>query len=508
MEGLSQIEEKVRVPVDIAVHPHLMDHCVEGQAVLPAVEAMQILSASVKALKPDMDVACLAYVRFDKFLYIQPDTKHLTAFNDISVHENGNITAELLTKTKSPKTPITRIKEHARICFIKNTAEKPPLPLDLASALEGISFDIPAHRIYRDLVPFGPAYHNIQDVLHISEDGAVANIRAPVTRDSRDNSALLGSPFPLDAAFHSACVWGQRFARFVAFPVGFEKRMIFNRTRPGETYISRVIPVKTGSDLLVFDVWIYDSQGVLFEAVSGVQMKDISAGRMKPPQWIIFDGKPKERKLILKDPDCLSIIELKTLMPFAEKSLAGDELKRFEKMGKKRKQSYLAARLACKRLSRKLSGNDINTPADHITTICSDQSRPSCPLTDGSKPFSCAASHDDRFAVAVASGKRVGIDVEKISEKVLKSQDLYMSKDEQALVQDSCLGETESALRVWSIKEAVSKALNTNLADSWKRVRVKDIGSHESCIGIDNKGDYTVFHDTVDRHLFTIIEMA
>jgi len=289
MEGLPKIAEQIRVPVDITIHPHLMDHHVEGRPILPAVEAMQTLAASVKAFEPGASVACLTDAKFDKFLYIQPDRESITAFNDISVYENGNIAARLLTKTTSQKSPITRIKEHASVCFSENIKEKTRLPLDPAPVLEGIIFDIPSERIYSDLVPFGPAYHNLQNTLHISEDGAVANIRTPITTDDHDIPELLGSPFTLDAAFHAACVWGQRFARFTAFPVAFNKRIIVNRTRPGTTYISRVIPVKTKSDLLVFDVWIYNSDGVLFEAVSGIHMRDVSAGRMTPPPWVIAD---------------------------------------------------------------------------------------------------------------------------------------------------------------------------------------------------------------------------
>ena len=70
-------------------------------------------------------------------------------------------------------------------------------------------------------------------------------------------------------------------------------------------------------------------------------------------------SKKKQKPLAHIQPRCraVSIIELKTLMPFAEKTLAAREKKRFQKMGPKRKRSFLAARLACKRISRMLSGN-------------------------------------------------------------------------------------------------------------------------------------------------------
>jgi 4'-phosphopantetheinyl transferase EntD len=260
--------------------------------------------------------------------------------------------------------------------------------------------------------------------------------------------------------------------------------------------------------LLVFDVWIYDAEGLLFEAVLGVLMRDVSAGRMKPPQWVVAEEPENRHGRIVNGHHVLSLIELGTVMPFAEKALSGIELKRLKKMGDKRRLSYVAARLACKRLSRKLSDNDMDTPAADINTVRPDFVQPCCPLTDGRELFLCAASHDSRFAVAVASRQRVGVDVEMASERVLKGQDLYMCEEEKALVEDSYLGKVESSLRVWSIKEAVCKALSTNLADSWKRVQVTDIGHDRSYARIDNKDGYVVFHGAVDQHLFTIVEMA
>jgi phosphopantetheinyl transferase (holo-ACP synthase) len=81
-----------------------------------------------------------------------------------------------------------------------------------------------------------------------------------------------------------------------------------------------------------------------------------------------------------------------------------------------------------------------------------------------------------------------------------------MSEKERALVENSSLGEMRASIRIWTIKEAVSKALDLNLADSWKKVLVTDIGLNRSSIVIDGEG-HTAFHDTVDNHLFTVINV-
>jgi hypothetical protein len=276
MEGLPKITRTVRVPVTISVHPYMMDHCVNGRGVLAAVEAMEALAASVRGIRPDVDVTRPRDVRFDKFLYLPTDATSISGFNEISFFEDGDVTARLLTKTKAPKATISRTKEHARLSFSKGSikcSEPPSLPLSYPES--GI-IEIPAEEIYKHLVPFGPSYQNLVDVLHLFKQGAVGTIHAPSGFVNNDGPGLLGSPFPLDAAFHAACAWGRQFSGNTAFPVGFDGRVIFKKTRPGETYFVRVVPVDQNSDELVFKIWIFDSQKNLMESLSGLRMREVS----------------------------------------------------------------------------------------------------------------------------------------------------------------------------------------------------------------------------------------
>jgi hypothetical protein len=286
MEGLPQIIETVRLPVHIQVHPYLLDHRFEGKAVLPAVETMQLLANTVKSFRSITDITGLTDARFNKFLNIEAGITQIAAFCDMTFFENGDIGAALVTKRRSPKSTITRANEHGGIRFPSRAPVMPKPPFDPVEALNGACFEIPAEKIYRDLVPFGTAYHNIHGQLRISENGAAAKTHALPVKAAAVNCVDMGSPFPLDAAFHAACVWGQRYAQVVAFPIGIEKRVIFEPTIPGTTYLSRIVPVRKKSDLLTFDIWIYGKDGQLYEGAWGVQMRDVSAGRLKPPRWI------------------------------------------------------------------------------------------------------------------------------------------------------------------------------------------------------------------------------
>jgi Polyketide synthase dehydratase N-terminal domain len=282
-------EETVRMPVEIAVFSYLQDHLFEGTAVFPAVEAMQVLAQSVKKFAPGTDITAITDTTFDKFLLIPPDTKKIDALCSITPLENGDITAVLQTKTRSKNAAITRIKEHVTVHYPRRKPEVTaaayrhnPLSFGKSGCLE-----ISPDQIYRELVPFGPAYQNISEKLAIHKFGALAKLRAPTIGDAIDQTGQLGSPFVLDAAFHSACVWGQRYSGVVAFPVGIEKRIIVKPTRPGGAYTSTAVPVQTTSGRLVFDIGIYDDDNSLYEMALGVHMRDVSAGRLKPPPWII-----------------------------------------------------------------------------------------------------------------------------------------------------------------------------------------------------------------------------
>jgi hypothetical protein len=73
----------------------------------------------------------------------------------------------------------------------------------------------------------------------------------------------------------------------VAFPVGFSERKILRPTRFGNNYVALIKPVNYDKNLLVFDIRICDREGNIHETISGVRMRDVSGGRLKPPEWIL-----------------------------------------------------------------------------------------------------------------------------------------------------------------------------------------------------------------------------
>ena len=174
-------------------------------------------------------------------------------------------------------------------------------------------------------------------------------------------------------------------------------------------------------------------------------------------------------------------------------------------MGVKRKKSFTAARIACKSCFKKTGlYPDEKINPQNISTLSINNSAPSITYKNTKIPFNCSVSHDNRFAIAVLSKKSIGIDIELISDKVLKSRHLYMSEEEINLADNFISGAIEGSLRIWSVKEAVSKASGLILTEAWQLVKITKININQTDFNFSNK-KISAFHDYIDNHLLSAV---
>jgi polyketide synthase-like dehydratase family protein len=274
----------MRHPLEIEVRPYIYDHQVEGRCVFPAVEALIVLARNVQSIFPQARTDCLLKVRFSRFLQVSSERGTLSVFVDVEKTDQGGLAARMMTSVRSKIAGIGRTLEHARVEFlVGDPFQNPVTTWPDPEKPEGHSLTIPASAIYLELIPFGPAFQNIMGPVSVWPQGALAALSGG---GSEADDALLGSPFPLDAAFQLACVWGQCFTEYVLFPVGFEKRIIHRKTKKGGLYQGRIRPVAVDRQPFVFDALIHDAHDILYEEIRGIQMRDGSQGRRLPPLWI------------------------------------------------------------------------------------------------------------------------------------------------------------------------------------------------------------------------------
>ncbi len=292
MENLSQPVETVVLPVAIPVPAYLRDHLVSGRVVLPAAEALQILARTLPATA-GVDPCRQGQGVFSHLLYIDPQVREIQARHELSRYADGRCLSRLATLLSGRQANWTRRIEHVSVFFEPSGGEKegrghgPQAVFAGAAALEGPVFNLSGRRLYDELVPFGPAYQNVAGDVCLAKTGASADVSGGGCRQA---AGPLGSPFPFDAALHVACAWGQRYRNTVAFPVGFSRREIILPTRAGKTYSCRVIPLPGGGASLRFDVWLYGADRQPVEVIRGIEMRDISGGRRKPPDWVREGG--------------------------------------------------------------------------------------------------------------------------------------------------------------------------------------------------------------------------
>ncbi len=278
------IETTWRTPVDIDIQPWFGDHCFNGMVVLPAVETMLLLAENVALHHPEIDILVMDQVRFLRFLEIPEGSTGVAALIEYQRNENGSITAKLLSRKQCKA--MTRMQEHGEVFFPAASLDHKPLVTCAMDSPPQACREISAAQVYRELVPFGPGYHTLQGVLYLDAQCAWGSLRAPLLPASGRIQDRTGSPFPLDGAFHAACVLGQQTVDFVPFPVGFERRIILRPTEPGGSYRTQVELLSHSRNELLFDLHIYDDQGLVYERVSGLRMRDVSGGTIRPPEWM------------------------------------------------------------------------------------------------------------------------------------------------------------------------------------------------------------------------------
>lgn len=272
----------------IVLPAYLQDHAFEGRALYPAVESMQQLAAA--AAGTNITGRIMGQAAFSKFLEIAQGQEEIDAIFELAPADGQSLTARLLTRQKMAASGITRTREHARLCFFSDhkAAAIPDAP---AVQTGEPVFRVRTEAVYHELVPFGPAYQNLSGNLHLETGGVKALIRAPQLPES---GGPLGSVFVLDAAFHAACVWTQRYRGFVGFPVGFDFRSVTRPAVPGGRYTALAEAGSGAMGSHDFDVWIFAADGRVCEYVRGLHMRDVFAGRRKPPAWICA-GKQKAK---------------------------------------------------------------------------------------------------------------------------------------------------------------------------------------------------------------------
>ena len=90
-------------------------------------------------------------------------------------------------------------------------------------------------------------------------------------------------------------------------------------------------------------------------------------------------------------------------------------------------------------------------------------------------------SHSFEFCSVVISKDKVGIDIEKFREKILKIYKKFISEKEYEIFNKECI---ESLTKAWSIKESVYKAFGHNGIDFKKNIIIESLKNNKAIVRI------------------------
>jgi phosphopantetheinyl transferase len=199
---------------------------------------------------------------------------------------------------------------------------------------------------------------------------------------------------------------------------------------------------------------------------------------------------------------CLGMVflDIETIVPVEEHLFTPREAARATRMGVRRRKGFTAARVALKRLARQLKLAEEDQPDRAIETLGPDDVKP-CLAESG---IYCSVSHSGRLVVAVAHRHPIGVDLEMVSEKVIRTRHLSMSAKERDLVSLSSFGPERAATSVWTTKEAAAKALGLDLFQALREVEVVKVGEEEGVMRYQGK-DYPVRHAEGNGYVITLV---
>jgi phosphopantetheinyl transferase len=194
------------------------------------------------------------------------------------------------------------------------------------------------------------------------------------------------------------------------------------------------------------------------------------------------------------------LLDIETIFPVEEHLFTPREAARAIKMGLKRRKNFTAARVALKKLARQIDLVGKDRPDQAIETLGPDDVKP-CLAESG---IYCSASHSGRLVVAVAHRRPIGVDLERVSEKVIRTRRLSMSPKERELVSLSSLGPERAAARVWTTKEAAGKVLGLPLFQALREIEVAKVEEGEGIMRYQEK-TYPVRYAEGNGYVITLI---
>lgn len=366
----------------------------------------------------------------------------------------------------------------------------------------------------------GPSFQGVVSVDRSGQNGSTGQLRTlPAGNLFRPvrNPQFVTDPVVLDAAGQLVGFWAAEYLQrgFVVFPYRLEKLRIYGPNRPaGERLTCSVNLQLKGDEGIRSDIEIAGTDGKVW-----MQLEGWADRRFDPPlrfhrAWIApheaMISEPWQAPLAgIRDKGTFECHRLESLFEpgaslwkelWASLVLTRRERTVFgERREPERRQiEWLSGRTVAKDAIRSFLRKHLGLellPAD-IEIAEDEYGRPIArgPWTQHLHAVpELSLAHSEGMAVALAgdgcNGRRFGIDVQAVRELKPEFETSILTTDEQRLLNAVPQAmRAEWLLRLWSVKEAVSKALGRGLIEGPHSVRILSLNTQTGIVGATPQG--------------------
>lgn len=452
--------------LDLARHPGLGDHRIDGVPVLPAVIGIELMvqaAADATGSRPTR----LTGIEFRSPLKLHRDDP-VEAAIEIE-HVNDVLRVALVSTFAGPAGRRLR-REH----FFATVHFEPT-----ADALDRVTDDgiherpVAATRdeIYARYF-HGPLFQVLGQVTKRSAQTmrAMAIAEQPRWLAGQAATGLATLPYVREAGFQVAGLWEMMDLGRMALPAGIEELHLCGEAPVGEAVEVLARNVRVGQGGAVFDVWSQTADGRVVDVMRGyrtVVLRPLTDSERFFDPNALGDVEQVDVAEVQVQLDRLGDGWLDTILSIRERA-------QYQRLKTdKRRLDWLAGRLAAKRLVARLTEQreGAQVALREVTVLPDPQGAPTVEV-GGCAGAPISITHADGVAFALASPAdniRPGIDIEKIEPRDASfARDYFTTREQDQAQQDE--DPAASLTCRWATKEAVLKALGIGA-----RVDMRDI---------------------------------
>ncbi len=530
-------ELKTSVTIDLNEMPFIKDHAFNGRIVTPAVLFLEMIAQNAILLFPDHRMTFIKHIDFQGFLWLNEGTEtpviteiKVSDLKSDSVAIEGMIYYEHFNKTR-------QIKRKRKIAIFEALLKPANYQADLAYQFPFFPVSdqiIEKEEIYPDLVGLGESFNQLDSVLQLFPKKGITGLLLKTNgeKQSKPMNWILGDPFIRDSAYHLASIFGNHVIG--GFNVPFSMSEIhFAKALRDKSYFCLAQVIEHTPKESTYSLKVIDEHGFVVESYKRISYtysvnikNDRVADLIKKRMARIgeLERLTQSIKQYVPDVGIWSVKMVKKIESFLLKHLTDYETAIYEKyLREKSRLEFLGGRLLSKLCLLQTMNKKVTSISDFIDLNIkrSENGSPRLFVKDflNKTPFfSISHKNDYIFCIAQQSNK-VGIDVEGISERLVKVKKKYVSGEEEALLLSHSHDTTDphSLLirrytELWASKESIVKYLERGFLDVAQKAILKKIEDNEFYFVYNDQNGRPFPLKTVNfaysNHIFSILVLG